>query len=208
MVEIFQNGGIVMYPLLACSLISLTIIIERMIFWAMIGMNRSRGLADKILELSTQENWDEVRRISEKSKNYVVRILISGILHREYSPVKAMEAAAADEIYKMRQYMGLLDTIITAAPLLGILGTVMGIIESFDMLGTSGIGDPQAVTGGIAKALITTAAGLAIAIVTVFPYNYFNAKIERAVQIFEKYATSFEIMCERKITGYEPCKED
>lgn len=208
MIEIFKNGGILMYPLLLCSLISLTIIIERLIFWATAGMNKGRVLVDKILELSADERWEDIRKISGGSKNYVVRILISGILHREYSPVKAMESAAADEIFKMRRFMGLLDTIITAAPLLGILGTVVGIIESFDMLGASGIDNPQAVTGGIAKALITTAAGLSIAIMTVFPYNYFNARIERAAQIIEKYATSFEIMHERRIAGNNEKKED
>jgi biopolymer transport protein ExbB len=119
-----------------------------------------------------------------------------------------MESAAADEIYKMRRFMSALDTIITIAPLLGILGTVVGIIESFDMLGASGIEDPMAVTGGIAKALITTASGLTIAIVTVFPYNFFNARIERAAQIIEKYATSFEIMHERRMTQFDSCRED
>ncbi len=203
MIDIFQNGGIIMYPLLACSLISLTLIIERAVFWAGAGMGRRRDLVDRVLELAAEENWEQIRQITTGSRNYMVRILVSGILHREYSPVKAMEAAAADEIYKMKRFMGVLDTIITAAPLLGILGTVVGIIESFDMLGVSGIENPQAVTGGIAKALITTASGLAIAIVTVFPYNYFNSRIERAAQVIEKYATTFELMHERKMAGHD-----
>jgi biopolymer transport protein ExbB len=83
---------------------------------------------------------------------------------------------------------------ITAAPLLGILGTVIGIIHSFDMLGQAGIQDPQAVTSGIAQALLTTAAGLLIAIFTLFPYNYFMAKVEKAATRIEKYATSLEIV--------------
>ena len=78
---------------------------------------------------------------------------------------------------------------------MGILGTVLGIIHSFDMLGTAGIQDPQAVTSGIAQALITTAAGLVIAIFTLFPYNYFMTKVERAGTRIEKYATSLEIVC-------------
>ncbi len=121
-------------------------------------------------------------------------MIVSGILHREYSMIKAMEASAADEINRMQKFMGGLDTMITIAPLMGILGTVIGIISSFDMLGTSGIENPQAVTGGIAQALITTATGLSIAIITVFPYNYFNSRIKRAAGIMEKYATSFEIV--------------
>jgi biopolymer transport protein ExbB len=208
MILLFTHGGFLMYPLLLCSVIALTLIIERTIFWAASGIDRDRPLMDRVLELSAQENWEEIRKTTRGSKNSVVRVLISGILHRDYSPVKAMESAAADEIYKMRRFMGALDTIITIAPLLGILGTVVGIIESFDMLGASGIEDPMAVTGGIAKALITTASGLTIAIVTVFPYNFFNARIERAAQIIEKYATSFEIMHDRRITAFESCRED
>jgi biopolymer transport protein ExbB len=208
MILLFTHGGFLMYPLLLCSVIALTLIIERSIFWAASGIDRDRPLMDRVLELSAQENWEEIRKTTQGSKNSVVRVLISGILHRDYSPVKAMESAAADEIYKMRRFMGALDTIITIAPLLGILGTVVGIIESFDMLGASGIEDPMAVTGGIAKALITTASGLTIAIVTVFPYNFFNARIERAAQIIEKYATSFEIMHERRMTRFDPCRED
>jgi biopolymer transport protein ExbB len=207
MILLFTHGGFLMYPLLLCSVIALTLIIERTIFWAASGIDRDRPLMDRVLELSAQENWEEIRKTTRGSKNSVVRVLISGILHRDYSPVKAMESAAADEIYKMRRFMGALDTIITIAPLLGILGTVVGIIESFDMLGASGIEDPMAVTGGIAKALITTASGLTIAIVTVFPYNFFNARIERAAQIIEKYATSFEIMHERRMTQFDPCRE-
>lgn len=208
MILLFTHGGFLMYPLLLCSVIALTLIIERSIFWAASGIDRDRPLMDRVLELSAEENWEEIRKTTRGSKNSVVRVLISGILHRDYSPVKAMESAAADEIYKMRRFMGALDTIITIAPLLGILGTVVGIIESFDMLGASGIEDPMAVTGGIAKALITTASGLTIAIVTVFPYNFFNARIERAAQIIEKYATSFEIMHERRMTQFDPCRED
>jgi biopolymer transport protein ExbB len=207
MILLFTHGGFLMYPLLLCSVIALTLIIERSIFWAASGIDRDRPLMDRVLELSAQENWEEIRKTTQGSKNSVVRVLISGILHRDYSPVKAMESAAADEIYKMRRFMGALDTIITIAPLLGILGTVVGIIESFDMLGASGIEDPMAVTGGIAKALITTASGLTIAIVTVFPYNFFNARIERAAQIIEKYATSFEIMHERRMTQFDSCRE-
>ncbi|MGA6926326.1 MAG: MotA/TolQ/ExbB proton channel family protein, partial [Desulfosarcina sp.] len=107
--------------------------------------------------------------------------------------------AAADEIARMRRYMGVLDTIITVAPLLGIFGTVIGIIASFDMLGSGGIEHPEAVTTGIAQALITTASGLGIAILTVFPFNYFNARIERAARFIEKYATSLEIVYEKRI---------
>ncbi|RLC30384.1 MAG: MotA/TolQ/ExbB proton channel family protein [Deltaproteobacteria bacterium] len=201
MLDLFISGGPVMYPLLLCSVISLTVIIERTFFWIGVGMGRNRKLVDEVLDLCRQGDWEAVREKAAGSKNYVIRVLISGILHREYSMTKAMESAAADEISRMRRYMPVLDTMITVAPLLGILGTVLGIIESFHMIGSVGIQHPQAVTGGIAQALITTAAGLSIAIASVFPYNYFNSRIERAVRIIEKYATSFEIVYEKIVLG-------
>ena len=192
-----------MYPLLFCSVITLTVILERTFFWIGIGMRRNQALLDEVLDLCRAGDWDAVRNRASGSKNYVIRVLISGILHREYSMIKAMESAASEEISRMRRFMGVLDTMITVAPLLGIFGTVLGIIESFDMLGAVGIEQPMAVTGGIAQALITTASGLGIAIVSVFPYNYFNARIERAAQIIEKYATSFEIVYEKIIMASE-----
>jgi biopolymer transport protein ExbB len=107
---------------------------------------------------------------------------------------RAMEAEADLTVQRMQRFMPVLDTMITVAPLLGILGTVIGIIDSFQMLGTSTIGDPKLVTGGIAQALITTAAGLGISIVAVIPYNYFNSRINQAMHVMEKYATSLEVV--------------
>ena len=197
MIEIFIKGGPVMYPLLACSIISLTVIIERILFWIREDMLRDQSLVDDILELCRKGEWDEVRDRVAGSKDYIIRILVSGILHKEFSMTKAMETAATDEIKRMRRYLSVLDTMITVAPLLGIFGTVIGIIMSFELLGSSGIENPQAVTAGIAQALITTASGLGIAILSVFPYNYFNTRAENAALAIEKYATSLEIVYEK-----------
>jgi len=188
-----------MYPLLACSIISLTVVIERLIFWVIMNRYSNRQLLDEVMELCEAGNWETVRLKTAGSQDPIIKILISGILHRRYSMAKAMEASASDEIKRMRRFMNVLDTMITVAPLLGILGTVTGIIQSFNMLGTSGIEHPEFVTAGIAQALITTAAGLAIAILTVFPYNYFNSLVEDASIQIEKYATSLEIVYERLV---------
>jgi biopolymer transport protein ExbB len=201
MVQLFQSGGPVMYPLLACSLIVMTVVIERAVFWMGNGMQRNQPLVDEVLELCRAGDWEAVRRKTAGSRDFVVHILVSGILHREFSMLKAMEAAAADEVQRMRRYMGVLDTMITVAPLLGIFGTVTGIISSFEMLGTAGITQPETVTAGVAEALITTATGLAIAIFSVFPYNYFNAKVARATLDIERYATSLEIVYEKMSRG-------
>ena len=191
-----------MYPLLACSILVLTVIIERLLFWVSVDVNRNMKLIDDVLELCRQGDWESVRAKVSGSKDFIIRVLVSGILHREYSMTKAMEATAAEEIRNMRRYMGVLDTMITVAPLLGIFGTVIGIIGSFEALGTAGIDQPQAVTVGIAQALITTAAGLGIAILTVFPYNYFNSRVEKAVLNIEKYSTSLEIVYEKLEGNY------
>ena len=199
MYDLFIKGGVVMYPLLACSLITLTVILERAFFWVREDMRRNQKLVDDVLELCRQGKWQLVRESVAGSKDYVIRILVSGILHREFSMAKAMESAASEEICRMRHYMVVLDTMITVAPLLGIFGTVIGIIVSFDLLGAGAIRDPQAVTAGISQALITTASGLGIAITSVFPYNYFNSKAEKAAKTIEKYATSLEIVYERLV---------
>ena len=201
MLDIFFKGGPVMYPLLACSIIVMTVIIERAIFWIGLDFHRNQPLVDDVLELCRQGDWDMVRAKVAGSKDYMIRVLVSGVLHRDFSMAKAMEAAAAEEIKRMQSHMGVLDTMITVAPLMGILGTVIGIISSFEVLGSVGIEHPQAVTAGIAQALITTAAGLGIAILSVFPYNYFQARVENGALAIEKYATSLEIVYEKLVEG-------
>ena len=201
MLDLFLKGGPVMYPLLACSVIAMAVVIERAIFWIQSDRFRNQALVDEVLELCRVGNWDTVRVKVAGSKDYLIRILVGGIVHREFSMTKAMESAASDEIRKMRRYMGILDTMITVAPLMGFLGTVTGIILSFESLGTNVIEHPETVAMGIAQALITTAAGLIIAILTVFPYNYFNSRIEDAALSIEKYATSLEIVYKKLVQG-------
>jgi biopolymer transport protein ExbB len=197
MLEVFLKGGPVMYPLLVCSVIVLTVIIERVVFWAQTDLARNRQLMDEVLEICRQGDWDLVRDKVAGSRDFVIRVLISGILHREFSMARAMEASAVQELKQMRRFMGVLDTMITVAPLLGIFGTVLGIISSFELLGRAGIEQPHAVTAGVAQALITTATGLGIAILAVFPFNYFNSRVENAALVIEKYATSLEIVYEK-----------
>jgi biopolymer transport protein ExbB len=197
MIDIFIKGGPIMYPLLLCSIIALTVIIERSIFWIIEDYRRNQGLVNTVLSLAEFGDWQAIREKIENSQDFVIRILVTGILHREFSMTKAMETAASDELDRMRQHLSVLDTMITVSPLLGIFGTVIGIILSFELLGESSLADPQAVTVGISQALITTAAGLGIAILSLFPFNYFNTRIEKAAALIEKYASSLEIVYEK-----------
>lgn len=201
--EIILSGGPVMWPLLACSIVVVTIIGERLLFWAQIRRKRNRKLMDEVLQLTESADWARIKEKTKGSEDYVIRVLNVGILHRDYDMGKAMEAEAQQMVNRMSQFMSVLDTMITVAPLLGIFGTVLGIISSFEVLGNNGIADPKLVTGGIAQALLTTAAGLGISITSVFPYNYFKSRIEHAIHSMEKYATSLEVVYKKSGSGRE-----
>jgi biopolymer transport protein ExbB len=197
MKEFFLRGGPIMWPLLICSLIALTVTFERAIFWLREKRRQNQNLVDSIFLHTERAQYASVVDQNMANPNAAVRVLLSGLAHREYGLAESMQVAAGDEIEKMKQGLPILDTIVTLAPLLGILGTVMGIIQSFDLLGASEIGDPRAVTGGIAQALITTATGLGIALVTLVPYNYFVSRVESTARSLEQLATQFEVAFKR-----------
>ncbi len=190
-----------MWPLLGCSMITLTVVLERIFFWIGLERHRNRPLLDEVLDIARYGDWETIRKKTTGCRDHVIRMLAVGIIHREFSLVKAMEAEAEETLKRMRKFMTVLDTMITVAPLLGIFGTVLGIITSFNLLGAGGIEDPKTVTAGIAQALITTATGLGIAILAVFPYNYFNTRIEAAAHVMEKYATNLEIVAKLADNG-------
>jgi biopolymer transport protein ExbB len=125
-------------------------------------------------------------------------------VHRNFSLNSALEMAAAVEIKQMKRFMNVLDTMVTVSPLLGIFGTVTGIIRSFEAIGTAGGQNPIAVSSGIAEALITTATGLMIAIPSVAFFNYFNSKVEDSVHEIETYSTSLEIVHEKNKVNNGP----
>lgn len=194
--ELFQAGGPVMWPLLACSITALTVILERACFWARLDLDRDKAAIEALLEAFRARDKKSAPPVD--GKGAVFRMLASGMAHEGFSSIRAMESMALDMVKSMRRGMPILDTIITIAPMLGILGTVMGIITSFDMLGQAGVNDPQHVVSGIAEALITTAAGLIISVSIVFPFNYFSTRIEDAQDLFEHYAARLELLLETR----------
>ena len=187
---VIVKGGVVMIPLLICSLISLALTIERILFWAKL---KSREVLREILTHVEQGEFDQALKLGKTSQQPIARVMAAGIAHRNPAPAKAMEAAAQAEIPVLKRRLGALDTIVTLAPLLGLLGTVVGMIGSFDVMADVGIGQPHAVTGGVAEALIATATGLLIAILTLVSYNYFTARAEREMDQMEHFSSSLEL---------------
>ena len=182
------KGGWMMLPLLACSLVSVTIIIERLLFFRRTGKAHR---AEEVLANVRHGHSDEALAITDEEPLPIMRVLRAGLTHSE--PSGAMEAAGVAELSLMRRGLPALDTIVTLSPLLGLLGTIIGMIKSFNIMAVSGMGQPHAVTGGVAEALVCTAAGIAVAVVTLVPYNYFLARIEREAEGIEAYATRLEI---------------
>jgi biopolymer transport protein ExbB len=203
MKEMFIRGGPLMWPLLICSIVSVTISIERVFFWWREHRQRRSDLIEDIF-WKTQDG--QVESLLEKGqkqtgeapgRDFALRVLLCGLAHRDCGLRETMEVAATKEIDRMRRGLDILDTIITMAPLLGILGTVLGIIDSFDLLGSSGIENPKAVTGGIAQALITTAAGLTVALVTLVPFNYFVERVRKATNEINNLMVRLETSCRK-----------
>jgi biopolymer transport protein ExbB len=180
-----------MIPLLACSLISLTLTIERLFFWERI---KSQEAVQNMLGLVESGQFDQALKLGKNSQHPIARVLTAGLAHRNPAPAKAMEAAAQAQIPALKNRLGALDTIITLAPLLGLLGTVVGMIGSFDIMSQAGMGQPHAVTGGVAEALIATATGLLIAILTLIPYNYFTTRVEKEMDAMEHFSSSLELL--------------
>jgi biopolymer transport protein ExbB len=195
MVEIIIKGGPVMVPLLACSIISLAVTIERFMFWRRIT---SREPVEELLQKVERHDFKPALELGRRSDLPVARVLAAGLAHRNPFLSKALEVAAQAEIPILKKRLTILDTIITLAPLLGLLGTITGMISSFGIMSEAGLGRPHAVTGGVAEALIATAAGLLIAILTLIPYNYFSNRAERELEEIEYYASRLELILASK----------
>ncbi|HUO65246.1 MAG TPA: MotA/TolQ/ExbB proton channel family protein, partial [Terriglobales bacterium] len=153
---------------------------------------REPEVVEKMLEAVERRDIEGALAIGKKSKDFIARILVYTLTNKEFSLSNAFVRASGQELARFSQGMATLDTVITAAPLLGLLGTVTGMIAAFGVLSTSGMNQPNAITGGVAEALIATAVGLGIAIVTLVPYNYFSAKVERAAEAMERCGSRIE----------------
>lgn len=194
--EFFIHGGYIMWPIIVLSFVIMTVVIERVIFTIRESANRDRDSVEKLLERVEAGDFEGAINIGKKSKDFLARILVYSLTHRDTSMANAFARASNQEMQRYNQGMPTLDTIVTAAPYVGLLGTVTGMMATFAALGEGGdIGaNAGAITGGVGEALIATACGLAIAIFGLFPFNYMNAKIAQAKHDISDASNALELI--------------
>ena len=190
MLEIIKAGGWVMVPLILCSIFALAIIAER--FWSL----RESRVAPKNLVAQVWQ-WEksghlDARRIADLRRSSPLgRILAAGLVNRKHSREimkESIEDVGRHVAHDLVRFLGILGTITAMSPLLGLLGTVVGIMKIFSTIMTHGIGDPNMMAGGIAEALIDTITGLGIAIPSMFFYRYFHSRVDSLVITMEQEA--------------------
>jgi biopolymer transport protein ExbB len=198
--ELFDHGGIIMWPILIISFLGITVVVERMLFIIRENSNREPEVVEKMLERCEARDVEGAIELGKKSKDFVARILTYALTHRESSLSNAFIRASNQELNRFQQGMATLDTVITAAPLLGLLGTVTGMMRTFgNMQGDIAAAAGQ-ITGGVAEALIATACGLAIAIMGLLPYNYLNARAEEAKHEVADASNALELILRKSET--------
>ena len=193
--KLFELGGPVMWPILICSVLGFTIACER--FFAFSKYNFAnyffRSKQRQIIALTREGKYDEALAVARGSESAICYIFAEAIEHREAGFTETLQAMSQQTIDRLRRGFSILDTVITVAPMLGILGTVTGIINTFNVLSATAIDNPMGATAGIAEALITTAAGLIVAIGCLFPFNYFVAQLKSRTHELEQAMHQMEI---------------
>lgn len=188
--EIIRAGGAFMWPIVMCSVIAVAIVCER--FWTLQSSRViPRDLSQKVW------NWIETDQLNDKLiaalelNSPLGQLLANGLKNRNKPRnmmVERMEDGGRHVVHELERYLNTLGTIAAIAPLLGLLGTVAGIIHAFNAITANGLGDPRTLSGGIGEALITTAAGLTVAIPSLIAYRFLRGKVERLVVQMEKEA--------------------
>jgi len=193
LIHLFKKGGTIMWPLLFASILALGTVIERIIFLISEQRKRDPQAMKTFFAAVGQGDRERAIRTSKASEFYVVRALGYALAHREKSLASSLLYAQEQELKRFRRGIPILDMVITLAPLLGLLGTVTGMMGSFSLIGGE-LSTPGAITGGIAEALIATAFGLGIAITALIPFNLLNTLTEKARLEIESAATKLELL--------------
>jgi biopolymer transport protein ExbB len=196
--ELFIKGEWIMWPMILVSFVMITVVVERLIFIFREKSARKPELVKKMLESVERGDADGAIAMGKGSSDFVAQIIVESLKHREHSLSNAFTRAANQQLSRFQQGLATLDTCITSAPLLGLLGTVTGMMRTFGALGGGDIGAAAgAITGGVAEALIATAAGLAVAVLGLFPYNYLNAMDSQAKLEVSDVSHALEIMTKK-----------
>ena len=196
LIDLFVKGGPIMWPILLAAIAAIAVVGERVLWWTL----HSRHRAPKVLAqvFSTLESGDLARAVvvSGGSSDPALKMIHHGLKNYPTSMPEAMQVVAIDEVEKSGRFSPVMDTLITLSPLLGLLGTVTGIMGAFSSIGGSELA-VEKVTGGIGEALIATAAGLGIAILCLLPYNWSNRKSSRLAAELQKVAAHLEGLMKR-----------
>ncbi|WP_455205799.1 MotA/TolQ/ExbB proton channel family protein [Kaarinaea lacus] len=190
MFEIIKSGGWLMVPIIICSIVALAIIGERL--WA---LQRKRvipkHLVAQIWQWYSMGQLGEEQITSIRKSSPLGRVLASGLVNMRASREvmkESIEEIGRHEVHELERYLNTLGTVASITPLLGLLGTVIGMIKVFTVITAEGVGNPTVLSGGISEALITTAAGLSVAIPSVMFYRYFRGRVEELVVFMEAEA--------------------
>jgi biopolymer transport protein ExbB len=192
-VSLFLKGGPVMWPILAVTIVAVAVVGERALWWWRESLKRDPERLEKILASLESGDFREASTRSKGSEDPVIRMIWHGLNHFHSSLQGALQVAAGIELQKAGRFLVVMDTLVTLAPLLGLLGTVTGIMGSFTSIGSAELA-VEKVTGGIGEALIATACGLGIAIFALIPFNFFSQKTARLQFELETAATNVEVM--------------
>lgn len=200
MIEIFWAGGPIMLPLLLCSVITLGVITERALYWWRVAASRR---TEVVSTFARQGGHVDPETLAEVSKDPVGRVLAAAVQGPAAQANWRMRLAATEQLSAMTRYLVILNTMVALAPLLGIFGTVLGIIQSFQLLGEAALADPIAASRGLAQALITTAFGLAIAMPSLIAYKYFHSRALEFQQALDAHGPELESSL-RPVDGAPP----
>lgn len=194
MIELFNDGGFLMYPIFFSSLLAIAIFFERMFYLKSVKTS-TRKFSNRIKDLIRKGNIDFAITACRKTFTPISQIILAALL-RYGSPREEIKEVIEDTSYQeipiLEKNLPILSTVANIAPLLGLLGTVFGMIKGFQVISAMGVGNPEALAGAISEALLTTAFGLSVAIPTIVAYNYLAHRVER--QIREMNSTCLEIL--------------
>lgn len=191
--QTFHNGGPIMWPLLATLVLALMVILDRTLWWFGHTSKLDAKARDNARKLLGRGDFADAHQLGNSYRDIFLIALSKGLENAHTSLLAAMQLEAEHEIERAEARQWVLSTVITLAPLLGLMGTVIGIMQSFDFVGDDTLAASK-VSGGIAEALIATAAGLGIAILCLLPYNYFRRRVQALRSHLERWINHSELL--------------